>query len=252
MVALFLFTQGNTYGQTHKVNEFWNEFSFTKPLAKGWSGGIDLLQQWSSNNNSKSLLASYNQVHFRGWIHYYPGARWKTSLGIGYIDYEEVESVQPQSNEWRWTLEASYYVKKIGYTLRLRSRIENRGKEDSTEIRKTAFRFREELKFLYPLGGSKIIRGKIWYLIASDEVMFQSTLTPSFDRNRLTLGTGYAVTDDIQIEMTYVNQYIPRQKQDQLYQALQVNFVFNNFLSNLARRWKKPPDIPSAPQVSKD
>jgi len=251
ILALFLIIHSNACGQTNKVSQFWNKLTFTKPLAKGWSTEFYVKQIWSSDNNSKSLFADHNQWQLGEWIHFYPGARWKTSFGIGYLDYQEVAHEQSHIGEWRWSIQAAYYLKKIGYRLTIRSRIENRGRKDSTDIRTTAFRFREELKFVYPLG-SKIIRGKIWYLIASDEVMFQSTLQPYFDRNRLTAGVGYALTDDVQIETTYVNQYIQRQEQNELDQVLQVNFVFNNLLSNLKNRWKKKPEIPVASKIHED
>lgn len=54
---------GNTYGQTNKVGQFWNEFAFTESMAKGWSTEFDAKQIWSSDNYSQSLFADHNQWH---------------------------------------------------------------------------------------------------------------------------------------------------------------------------------------------
>lgn len=253
LLLLLLFQCKITLAQNENIGQFWNELAFTRPLGKAWSSEFNIGQVWSDDNKTQSILANHAQLYLRQWIHYYPNARWKTSFFIAYFNNKQIEGIaQPADNEWRWALQAMYYIKKIGYTLNTRTRIENRGITNSEGTRETGFRFRQQLRLLYPFGGSKIIRGKVWYLIASDEVMFKTTGDQLFDKNRLTVGPGYSITDDIQIETTYVNEYLPRPQQNIRYHAFQLNVVFNNLLTKIGERWKKKPNPVPAPVAAED
>ena len=57
-----------------------------------------------------------------------------------------------------------------------------------------------------------------------------------FDRNRLTLGLGYSFTDTIQFELTYMNEYLPRNATDKMYNVLSTTLIFNDLIYALKRK----------------
>jgi hypothetical protein len=79
-------------------------------------------------------------------------------------------------------------------------------------------RYLQQIKYIQPIN-SKILREGVVYAVASDELFFKSgtkvTGLSFFDRNRLNLGAGYLFSDDIQVEVTYANEYLPRDKENQ-------------------------------------
>lgn len=240
VLLLLIFCLSESKGQTSQTNQFWNEFAFTRSIGKGWSTEANIGQTWTQSSETNHLFSSFAQWYFREWIHFYPSARWKTSLFIAYYDNTEIDGIgQIESTEWRWAFQGVYYINKIGYTLNTRTRIENRGIKGDGDARTAWYRIREQIKFVKPLGGNKFIRSGVWYIIASDEVMFRTIentdASSYFDRNRLTLGGGYSFTDNFQLEITYANEYIPRSGGNEMYHALQVNFVFNNLFTNLKK-----------------
>lgn len=242
-LIIFNLISVGSYGQTTQYGQFWNEFAFTRSIGKGWGIETNLGQTWSEGDKD-NIFSALAQVYARGWLHYYPSARWKTSLFIGYYSNSEIESIgQTNSNEWRWAFQGVYYFHKIGYTLNSRTRVENRGILLADDLRETVYRFREQIKFVKPLGGNKTIREGVPYFILSDEVMFKAASRASgskfFDRNRVTTGFGYSITDDFQLELTYANEYLPRADRNEMYHAVQVNVVVNNFLDKVKSRLEK-------------
>jgi hypothetical protein len=57
-----------------------------------------------------------------------------------------------------------------------------------------------------------------------------------FDRNRLEIGAGYLINDDIQLEIAYLNEFIPRDGGNQIYNALELTLTINNLFPNLKKR----------------
>ena len=74
--------------------------------------------------------------------------------------------------------------------------------------------------------------------MASEELFFktQATITgvDFFDRNRLTIGAGYALTNDTQVELLFSNEILPRSSGKLVFNTYQVNFAF----SDLFKKWK--------------
>jgi hypothetical protein len=107
---------------------------------------------------------------------------------------------------------------------------------NSDSIFQLKFRFRQMLKFVKPLNG-KILRKGIVYLLTSEELFFKPDAKSGgvtfFDRNRFELGAGYLFTDDIQLELTYANEFLPRDDNNEVYNILSLTFSFNNLLLNL-------------------
>jgi hypothetical protein len=113
------------------------------------------------------------------------------------------------------------------------------------------FRFRQMLKFVKPLNG-KILRQGIVYLLASEELFFKpdakSTGVTFFDRNRFEVGAGYLFTDDIQLELTYVNEFLPRDDNNEMYNIVSLTLSFNNLLLNLKNSLKPKPAAENQPE----
>jgi hypothetical protein len=73
--------------------------------------------------------------------------------------------------------------------------------------------------------------------MASDELFFktQAAITGKdfFDRNRLTIGVGYAISDDTQIELLYANEILPRDAGNLIFNTYQINFAFSDIFKKL-------------------
>jgi Protein of unknown function (DUF2490) len=226
-------------GQTNHYAQFWNEFAFTRSLKGKWASELNLGQTWTSTADNKNMFYRNSQLYVRLWVHYYASSRWKISSFLSYYYNRSVPEInQEELPELRFAVQGTYYIHKVGYTLLTRFRIEDRKLKNNAGVWEAFYRFRAQLKMVLPLNG-KVIRKGVFYGIASDELFFKTgarlTGNQAFDRNRLTLGAGYSFTDDVQVEVTYANEYLPREGTNEMYNALQVNFAFNNLLPNLKK-----------------
>jgi len=240
---LLIVIVSNASGQTTSYNQFWNEFAFTKPLKGKWSLELNLGQSYTSTGDNSNIFSRNAQFYPRIWAHFNATARWKVSLFYAYFFNQYVPEIdQREYTESRIALQGIYYIKKVRYTLSTRVRFEDRHIENTDGYNEGVYRFRGQIKLLYPFN-SKFIRKNTVYGIGSDELFFKtsSNVTGSqvFDRNRLTLGAGYSLTDDVQVELTYVNEYLPRPNGNEIVNALQLNFSFNNLFSNLKKKLTK-------------
>jgi len=238
MPASLLFSQTNTYAQ------FWNEIGISRSIFKKSGLEFNFGQVWSGNSENKNMLADNSQVYFRGWFHYYHSPRWKFSGFLAYYSNKDVpELKQIKAPEIRSAVQTAYFFKKIPYTLNARVRLENRNIKNDNDKYETSFRLRMQMRCLYPLNAKIIRRGTV-YAMGSDELMFKTGGSVSgsqfFDRNRLTIGGGYGITDDIQLEITYVNDYLPRSSVNELYNALQMNIYFINPFANIKKAFSHP------------
>ena len=97
-------------------------------------------------------------------------------------------------------------------------------------------RLRGQIKIVYPFNGP-VIALHVLYGIASEELMFKTSSKISgpnlFDRNKFTAGIGYGITKNLQIELTYGNEYLPRTPVSNSYNAISCNLIFNNVLPRL-------------------
>ncbi len=244
-----------TQAQTTSYFQFWNEFALTRPLGTRWSAELNLGDTWSSSPNEHKDIFSYNaQLYARGWAHYYFNSRWKFSAFAAYYYNRDVPEIdQNKLPEIRLALQGTYYFHKVGYTLLSRTRIEDRNL-DADEDFQTVFRFREQIKLLYPIN-SMIIRKGVFFAILSEEIYLKtkSDVTGSqfFDRNRLTAGLGYSFTDDLQMELTYANEFLPRGSRKEVYNAIQLNITFNNLFPHLKRFAEEHHLLPGSEEASK-
>ncbi|MBW1657630.1 DUF2490 domain-containing protein [Flavobacterium quisquiliarum] len=230
----------NSYGQNTTYSQFWNEIQFSRTLSEKWSTEIDLGATYSSTESSSNLFDNTIQRSVRGWGHYYFSPRWKFSSFIAYFNNKDVPEIgQFKSPEWRFALQGIYFFHKTGYTLSTRMRMEFRHMRNQDEDYENVFRYRQQIKYLQPIT-SKVLREGVIYAVASDEICLKSgakvTGESFFDRNRFMAGAGYLFSDDIQVELTYCNEFLPRNNGNQTTNAASLTISFNNFLDNLKKK----------------
>ena len=234
------FIMSISYCQTKTYGQFWNEIQFNRTLNEKWSAELNLGSSYSSTETSSNIFENNIQRSFRGWGHYYLSPRWKISSYIAYFDNKDVPEIgQFKSPEWRFALQGIYYFHKTGYTLSTRMRMELRHMRNSDDEYENVLRYRQQIKYIQPIN-SKVLREGVVYAIASDELFFKSgtkvTGLSFFDRNRLNLGAGYLFSDDIQVEATYSNEYLPRDEENQIVNAASLTVTFNNLFKNLNKK----------------
>jgi hypothetical protein len=239
ILVIFLITSIN-YGQSTTYNQFWNEIQFNRTINEKWSAELNLGAAYSSTESSSNIFQQNIQRSARVWGHYYLSPRWKLSSFIAYNYNKDVPEIgQFKSPEVRFALQGIYYFDKTGYTLSTRMRMELRHMRSEDGTYDNVLRYRQQVKYLKPIN-SKVLREGVVYAIASDELFFKSgtkvTGLSFFDRNRLNIGAGYLFTDDIQVELTYANEYLPRDEGNQIVNAASLTVTFNNLFKNLNKK----------------
>ncbi|MDI1353794.1 MAG: DUF2490 domain-containing protein [bacterium] len=218
-----------------------NDFTFTRPIAGKWASEINIGNTYSNSPVNKNPFAYVTQYMARYWMHYYLNARWKLSLFSAYFyNYDVPEVGQVLAPEIRIAPQAVYYIHKRGYTLSTVSRVEIRFKNMEKKGYTDSYRYFQNLKYLHPIN-SKIIRQGVWYSIAVEEAFINlpsgNGTKMNFDRNRFNLGAGYCFTEGLLIELCYVNEYVPRAGNNEMYHHISTSIVFNNFRSNIKKRF---------------
>lgn len=238
----------SVYAQTEKYSQFWNEFQFTRVINDKWASEINLGGSFSNTPSEDRILKTNIQRTARVWAHYYLSPRWKLSSFLAYYHNKDVPDIgQYETPEWRLALQGIYYFHKIGYTLSTRMRGELRFIKNQDGVYEDMLRYRQQVKFLKPIN-SQLLRQGVFYALASDELFVRSSVKTTgltfFDRNRFAVGGGYVVTDNLQVELTYVNEFLPRDGNNQIYNALSLAITFNNFLPNLRKKLTAKPAEP--------
>ncbi|KAF2513474.1 DUF2490 domain-containing protein [Flavobacterium foetidum] len=243
LIILFLLSvafSSKSLGQNTTYNQFWNEIQFSRTLSEKWSAELDLAAAYSSTATSSNLFENTIQRSLRGWGHYYLTPRWKLSAFLAYYSNKDVPEIgQFESPEWRFALQGIYYFHKTGYNLSTRIRTEFRHMRNQDDDYELVFRYRHQLKYLQSIN-SKVLRAGVFYAVASDEIYLKSgakvTGESFFDRNRFNIGAGYLFTDDMQVELCYANEYLPRNKGNQITNAASLTITFNNLLENIQKK----------------
>lgn len=240
LILVILLITSINYGQTTTYNQFWNEVQFNRTISKKWSAELNLGAVYSSTESSSNIFQQNIQRSARVWGHYYFSPRWKFSSFLAYNYNKDVPEIgQFKSPEVRFALQGIYYFHKTGYTLSTRMRMELRHMRNEEGDYDNVLRYRQQIKYIQPIN-SKVLREGVVYGVASDELFFKSgtkvTGLSFFDRNRLNIGAGYLFTDDIQVEITYANEYLPRDEGNQIMNAASLTVTFNNFFKNLNKK----------------
>ncbi|MHC1778014.1 MAG: DUF2490 domain-containing protein [Lentimicrobium sp.] len=251
IIALIVFLSicSGTHAQTAEYSQFSNELQFARAISDKWSGELDLLGTFSSTPTETRPLKTNIQRAVSIYGHYYHSSRWKFSPFLAYYYNKDVPEIgQYKSPEWRFALQGIYYFHKIGYILSTRMRTEFRYIRNEEGDFEDLYRYKQQLKYVLPIN-SQMLRKGVVYMLASEEISFRSTAKTTgmtyFDRNIFSMGVGYLITNDFQVEVAYTNEFLPRDEENQVYNAMGLTITINNPVSNLKKRisdWTGEPD----------
>jgi hypothetical protein len=101
------------------------------------------------------------------------------------------------------------------------------------------YRYRQMIKFMLPIN-SQVLRKGVGYFVTTEELLFKPQAKTKginfFDRNRFEAGGGYLLTDDLQLELTYANEFMPRDDGNEVYNVISLTITFNNLFKNLRKK----------------
>ncbi len=233
LLLLFsIFINSSIYSQNKKYNQFWNEISINGTFDKKWSTEFEYRGKYSSELGSSNPFYSNIQRSYTLWAHYYGGPRWKFSGGIGYFDNNNASNIgSVTSPQWRFTAQSTYIIHKIGYTLSTRMRLEAIDAKIPHEDYGLQYRYRQQLKYLQPINSTILSKG-VYYGFISDEIFLQSDSKNSgvqfFNRNRFNIGAGYLITDDLQLEASYLNEFQPKDNYNTILNIYSIRIKYTN------------------------
>ncbi len=234
LVPFFMYAQNTSYTQLA------NELQFNRSLSDKWSGEGWLGGTFSNTPSDNRVLSTNIQRYFLLWVNYQYSPRWKFSSSLAYYYNKDVPDIgQFLSPEYRLTLQGNYYFHKTAYILFTRFRGELRFMMNEDGFFEDKYRYRQLIKFIKPLN-SKVLRKGVVYFSSSEELLFSPGAKTSginfFDRNRFDLGFGYMVTDNLQVELAYFNEFIPRDSGNDIINAVQFTLTFNNLFPRIKEK----------------
>jgi hypothetical protein len=227
--------------QTTSYTQLCNELQIARTINDKWAGEIYLGGTFSNTPSESRVLKTNIQRYVSGWAHYYLSPRWKLTASLAYYYNKDVPDIgQYFSPEYRLSLQGIYYFHKTGYTLFTRMRGEFRYIMNADSVFEDKYRYRQMLKFIKPIK-SQVLRKGIFYFLTTEELLFKPNAKTEgitfFDRNRFEAGFGYLITDNIQIELAYLNEFIPRDDGNEMYNAAELTLTFNNPLTNIKKKF---------------
>ena len=238
-VLFVLFSQQSVKAQTTSYKQLANELQLARAINDKWA-----LESWvggtfSSTPTDNHVLNTNIQRYIFIWGHYYLSPRWKLSSSLAYYYNKDVPDIgQYFSPEYRLTLQGIYYIHKTGYTLLTRMRGELRYMMNADGVFEDKYRYRQMIKFVKPIN-SQVLRQGVVYFVTTEELFFKPDAKTKgvnfFDRNRFEIGGGYLITDDLQLELTYVNEFMPRDNGNEVYNVIAFTVTLNNLLRNLRK-----------------
>jgi len=225
--------------QTTSYTQLYNEIQLVRAFNDKWAGEIYLGGAFSNTPSENRVLKTNIQRYAAVWVHYYFSPRWKFSSSLAYYHNKDVPDIgQYFSPEYRFSLQGIYYIHKTGYTLYTRMRGEIRYMMNADGVFEDKYRYRQMIKFIKPLN-SQVLRKGVVYFLATEELLFKPNAKTKgvnfFDRNRFEIGAGYLITNDIQVELAYLNEFMPRDNGNEMYNGLEVTITFNNPWSNIKK-----------------
>jgi hypothetical protein len=239
ILVLFLFSS-IIKAQTTSYNQLGNELQFSRALNDKWAVETYLGGTFSETATEEKVLKTNIQRYIYLWGHYYLNPRWKLSGSLAYFYNKDVPDIgQYFSPEYRLSLQGIYYIHKTGYTLFTRMRGEFRYMMDADGDYNDKYRYRQMIKYMKPIN-AHVIRQGVFYFVTTEELFFKPKAKSNgltfIDRNRFEIGGGYLFTDNLQLEMTYVNEFMPRDNGNELYNLLAVTLTVNNLFPRLKNK----------------
>ena len=216
-----------------------NEIDLVRAINDRWSAELGIAGTYSNTPSEDRIFKTNIQRNIIGWAHYQYSPRWKFSSFLAYFHNKDVPEIgQFKAPEWRFALQGRYYFHKTGYIMNTDIRAEVRFISDTAGVFEDIYRYRQKFKYLQPIN-SQILRKGVVFVYASDEIIFRSkakeTGMTHFDRNLFTVGAGYLITDDLQIELAYVNEFVPRDDGNIIYNVLSLTLTVNNLLRKVGK-----------------
>ena len=239
LILLVFFFSINIKAQTTSYTQLGNELQFARAINDKWASEMFLGGTFSNTPTEPRVLKTNIQRYIFIWGHYYLSPRWKLSSSLAYYHNKDVPDIgQYFSPEYRLTLQGIYYFHKTGYTLLTRMRGEFRYMMNEEGVFEDKYRYRQMIKFVKPIN-SQVLRKGVFYGVTTEELLFKPEAKTKgvnfFDRNRFEIGGGYLITDDLQLELTYVNEFMPRDNGNEVYNVVAFTVTFNNLLPNLKK-----------------
>jgi len=240
LVFLLLIFSVNVKAQTTSYTQLGNELQFSRAINDRWAAETWLGGTFSSTPAESHVLKTNIQRYIFIWGHYFLSPRWKLSSSFAYYHNKDVPDIgQYFSPEYRLTLQGIYYFHKTGYTLMTRMRGEFRYMMNADGVFEDKYRYRQMIKFVKPIN-SQVLRQGVVYFVTTEELLFKPEAKTKgvdfFDRNRFEIGGGYLITDNLQLELTYVNEFMPRDSGNEVYNVIAFTVTFNNLLPNLKEK----------------
>jgi hypothetical protein len=137
------------------------------------------------------------------------------------------------------TLQGIYYLHKTGYILLTRRRGEFRYIMNADGVFEDKYWYRQMIKFMKPIN-SQVLRQGVGYFVTTEELLFKPLAKTKgvnfFERNRFEIDGGYLLTDDLQLELTCVNEYMPRDNGNELYNVIAFTVTINNLFPNFRKK----------------
>jgi len=227
----------NSKAQNTSYTQLCNEVQFGRVLNDKWATEFFLGGAFSNTPSESKVLKTNIQRYVFAWGHYYFSPRWKFSSALAYYYNKDVPDIgQYFSPEYRLSLQAIYFLHKTGYTLSTRMRGEFRYMMNAEGQFEDKYRYRQMIKYVKPIN-SQVFRKGVYYFVATEELLFKPDAKTKgvdfFDRNRIEVGGGYLITDDFQVELAYLNEFMPRDNGNEIYNAIELTITFNNLFSKI-------------------
>ena len=235
----FLLLPFSVNAQTTSYAQLANEAQFARAISDRWAGELWLGGAFSNTPSNDKVLSTNIQRYFFLWAHYYLSPKWKLSSSFAYYYNKDVPDIgQFFSPEYRLTLQGMYYIHKTGYTLATRMRLDLRYMMDAEGEFDFKYRYRQMIKFVKPIN-SQVLRKGVFYFLTTEELLFKPEAKTKgvnfFDRNRFDIGGGYQITDDIAVELAYLNEFVPRDGGNDVYNVMEFTLTFNNLFPNIKK-----------------
>ena len=240
ILAVLCFNSTRALSQTTSYHQFTPEFQLNRAFSGKWAAEFDLNNTFSNTPTEDKVFKTIIQGSSVLWAHYFFSPRWKFSSGLGYYyNHNQPDLGQYEANEFRFSLVGTYFIHKIGYTLSTKMRADLRYLQNEEGVYEDIYRYRQMLKYIKPFN-SQVLRQGVFYGVASEELFFKSTRKDSgfrhFDRNMFAIGGGYMISNDLQVELTYTHEFVPRDNGNILNNLITVTLTTNNLFTNIGHQ----------------